>query len=57
MFAWFAAYGGTLLVLAAVALVVALVLRSVLRDRKAGKTACGSNCAHCAMRGECHPGR
>ena len=25
-----------------------------LRQKKAGKSSCGANCAHCAMHGQCH---
>ena len=30
-----------------VAVIVGLILRSMARDRRAGKGGCGGNCAHC----------
>ena len=45
---------GTLLVLAALLLIIAGILHSLRKDRKAGKSSCGQNCAHCAMSGKCH---
>lgn len=39
---------GTLVVLAAVAAVIALIIRSMVKDRKAGKSViCGGDCKHC----------
>lgn len=51
---------GTAVVLAVLAGIVALVIRSMVRDKKAGKSLqCGGNCAACG--GHCHaqetPGR
>ena len=54
MMEWLQANGGTLLVLALVALAVGLVIRKQIRDKRAGRTSCGNNCAHCAMHGSCH---
>ena len=45
---------GTLVVAAVLILVVLLVVRVMIRDRKAGKTACGNNCASCGLAGKCH---
>lgn len=46
MIAWLATNfnPGTLLVLAIVALIVGLVLRSLIRDKKAGIHSCGGSC-------------
>lgn len=39
---------GTVIVLAALAGVVALVIRSMIRDKKNGKSLqCGGDCKHC----------
>ena len=54
MMEWLQANGGTLLVLALVTLAVVLVIRKQIRDKRAGRTSCGNNCAHCAMHGSCH---
>ncbi len=50
---WLAANYGTILVLLAVILVVALVIRGMVKDRRAGRSSCGKNCSHCAMAGKC----
>ena len=51
---WFMQNIGTILVAAVLLVLVALVIRSLVKDKKAGKSTCGSNCAHCAMAGKCH---
>ena len=37
-------------------LVVIAIIRSMVKDKKQGKSSCGANCAHCAMGcgGSCH---
>ena len=54
MGAWFSANIGTILAAFAVILVVAAVIRVMVKDRRAGRTSCGNNCSHCAMAGKCH---
>lgn len=51
---WLHLNAGTILVVLILAVIVGLVVRSILRDKKAGKSSCGAGCAHCAMRGSCH---
>lgn len=55
MLQWIAANLGTILICAVLLAAVALILRSLLRQKKQGKSSCGCNCAHCAMHGACHP--
>ncbi|MDE5598301.1 MAG: FeoB-associated Cys-rich membrane protein [Lachnospiraceae bacterium] len=44
---------GTLVTLAIVAAAVGLAIRSMVRDKKNGKSLqCGGDCSHC--RGHCH---
>lgn len=44
---------GTVIVGTVVAAVVALIIRSMVKDKKAGKSLqCGVNCKHCD--GHCH---
>ena len=45
---------GSILVLCALVAVVALIAVKTIRDRRAGKSSCGSGCAHCPMSGKCH---
>ena len=44
----------TILVSVILAAVVGLIVFSLIRSRKKGKTSCGCGCEHCAMRGSCH---
>ena len=47
-----AANAGTIVVGLIVLAVVVLIIMSIRRDKKNGKSTCGGNCAHCA--GACH---
>lgn len=44
----------TVLICAILIGLVALIIFSIVRDRKKGRSTCGCNCAHCAMAGACH---
>ena len=63
MLAWLAANLVNLVLILAVAAVLGLAVRGMVRDRKAGKTSCGScsscggACAGCPMAGACHGGK
>ena len=54
MMQWLSATIGTILIGGALLAVVLLIVRYLLRQRKAGKSSCGAGCAHCAMHGQCH---
>ena len=54
MLNWFAANLGTILISFILAVIVTLIVVYLLRQKKAGKSSCGANCAHCAMHGQCH---
>ena len=51
MLQWISAHIGTILICLALAAIVILILRSLIRQKKQGKSSCGCNCAHCAMHG------
>ena len=51
MLAWFAANLINIVLILVVAGVVGLILRGMIRDRRAVKSACGGSCADC---GACH---
>lgn len=38
---------GTLIVLVALGAVVALIVRSIVKDKKSGKSSCGGDCSKC----------
>ena len=44
----------TVITLAVIAAIVALIIVGIVRDRKAGKSSCGCSCASCPMGGACH---
>ena len=54
MLAWITENIGTILISAVLLLVVVLIIRKLVKDKKKGKSSCGCNCAHCAMSGSCH---
>ena len=54
MLDWFAANLGTILFSLVLLVIVSLIVVYLLRQKKAGKSSCGANCAHCAMHGQCH---
>ena len=58
MLQWISENVGTILICMGLIVIVALIVRSLivylLRQKKAGKSSCGANCAHCAMHGQCH---
>ncbi|MER2235537.1 MAG: FeoB-associated Cys-rich membrane protein [Candidatus Limivicinus sp.] len=47
MIMWISANWINLLLIAVIALIIGLLIRSMIRDRKAGKSPCGGNCACC----------
>ncbi|MBO4560168.1 MAG: FeoB-associated Cys-rich membrane protein [Lachnospiraceae bacterium] len=49
MIAWFSANLGTILVTILLILIVTGIIRSMIKDKKQGKSTCGGNCAHCKM--------
>lgn len=53
MLAWLSAHGGDILVLLVLALIVGVILRSLIRDKKKGKSACGCSCKGCSLCGGC----
>ena len=53
MLAWLSANLINIVLVAAVALIVALLIRGLVRDKKAGKSSCGGNCASCGACGGC----
>ena len=54
MLDWFAANLGTILISLVLLVIVSLIVVYLLRQKKAGKSSCGANCAHCAMHGQFH---
>lgn len=54
MLSWVTANLATIAVSAFLLAIVILTSTYLIRQKKAGKSSCGCNCAHCAMHGSCH---
>jgi len=54
MIDWIVDNAANIIVIMIVAAVVLLVIRSMIKDKKAGKSSCGCGCSNCAMAGKCH---
>lgn len=50
---WLAQNWGTLVIGAALLAVVTLIVIRAVKDRRAGKTVCGGDCAHCGCACSC----
>ena len=53
MFAWLSANLINIVLIAVIALITGLLIRGMIRDRKAGKSSCGGNCASCGACSGC----
>ena len=56
MLLWLQENLSTILISAGLLLVVIAIIRSMVKDKKQGKSSCGANCENCAMGcgGSCH---
>ena len=53
MLAWLSANLINMVLIAVIVLVVGFLIRGMIRDKKAGKSSCGGNCASCGACGGC----
>ena len=53
MIAWLAENLGTILISIVLVVLIVLIIRSMIRDKKMGKSTCGGNCASCKMCAAC----
>ena len=56
MFPWLSANLINIALIVLIAVITGLLIRSLIRDRKAGKSSCGGNCASCGACGSCARG-
>ena len=54
MIEWIRDNLATLLVLSILCIMIIIIVRSLLLEKKAGKRSCGCNCSCCALQGKCH---
>ncbi len=55
MLEWLSQHIATIIICAVLAVIFGLMLWSLLRDKKKGRSSCCGGCAGCAMAGHCHP--
>ncbi len=53
MLAWLSANLINIVLIAVIVLITGMLIRSMIRDRKAGKSSCGGNCASCGVCSGC----
>ena len=53
MLTWLSANLINIVLVAVLALIVTLLIRGMIRDRRAGKSSCGGSCASCGACGSC----
>ena len=53
MLTWLSANLINIVLVAVLALIVTLLIRGMIRDKKAGKSSCGGSCASCGACGKC----
>ena len=51
---WITENIGTIVIALALAAIVVCVVRSLVRDRRQGKSSCGCQCSHCQNAAYCH---
>ena len=51
---WLSSNLGNIVVVLILLTVVFFAVRTIVRDRRSGKSSCGCNCGGCAMSGSCH---
>ncbi len=50
---WLSANLGNIIISLILILIVTLIIRSMIRDKRLGRSSCGGNCAHCKMCASC----
>ena len=53
MLTWLSANLINIVLVAVIVLITGLLIRSMVRDKKAGKSSCGGSCASCGACGSC----
>lgn len=51
---WFITNLSTIIICLVLAAVIALIIFSMLKNKKNGKSCCGNSCSCCPMGGSCH---
>ena len=51
---WLSENIGTIIVSLVLILIIGMIIRGLIRDKKQGKSSCGNQCSHCPMSASCH---
>ena len=54
IFVWLGANIASIIICAALIVIVALLIYSMIRNKKKGRSSCSCGCSGCAMNGVCH---
>lgn len=54
MIAFITAHIADIAITSLLLVILTLVIRTLIRDKKAGRSSCGGNCTGCSMGGCCH---
>ncbi|MBP3309510.1 MAG: FeoB-associated Cys-rich membrane protein [Ruminococcus sp.] len=54
MLTWIIENLATIVISAILLAVVMLIIYTMIKDKKSGKSTCGHGCQNCAMHGQCH---
>lgn len=54
MLTWISENIASIIICAVLLAIVATVIVGMVRNKKKGKSSCGSGCANCPMSGKCH---
>ena len=54
MTSWLMNNAGTIVITIILLAVVTVIIYSMIKAKKKGKSHCGGNCAHCSMCASCH---
>lgn len=54
MLTWIKANLATVIISAALLVIMAAIIVSIVNDKRRGKSSCGCKCASCPMSGSCH---
>ncbi len=57
MFEWIIQNAATIIVAAVVAVILALIVKKMIRDKRNGKTSCSCGCGGCPLSESCHKGK
>ncbi|MDD4125284.1 MAG: FeoB-associated Cys-rich membrane protein [Eubacteriales bacterium] len=53
MFIWIAANISTIIISAALIVIIAMIAAFMIKSKRKGKSSCGCGCSSCAMNGSC----